>query len=440
MDPLGIAAMIVGGSAAVAAVSRRRRPSGGRRWRAAERADLERFGITTPSWLRRTVAPPYWRTTVDGRLLVVREHTWREGSHQQRYVLLSQVMLAAPDLVPEGLRLTAFVGDAVLGDEALAAALLGGPRLGPASLRASLRQVGVHDGCLTAEVQTYVPVSFTEALVGMLLGVASRLGAARLEDGRIDVTRLLLENLRDGDVPSRVAALGHLLRRGEDPMSVRGLARTDADPAVRMTLAVHDRDVHALAELVDDPRVVSSQRARALGHLADLLEPDLEVELLMNALASGTPELADEATRRLGKLHHEPAAELIAMRVARASPERAIAGIAALERILAARSAPAIRAALRRPEPDVLIAAIDALGRVAEVDVVEDLRRLLHASLRDDVHLAVVTSIDLIQSRAKGADFGALSLTRDEEGALSMAAAPEGALSDPPEPEGETDR
>ncbi len=437
MDPYVTMSRFFGRVAAFALAPRSRH-----RFVPASPDDLAQFSIPRPSWATRALLPTHWRTDDVDRTVLVREQRWSEPREFDQPVVMVRVhaMIDARQVVDPALALTALVSETVLGDDALAGAILGGPHFCPPDVWHVLRMFSIQDGVVQIEVETQVEHRIVDALIEVLAGLVVRLEGARFDDRTIDVTKLLFENLRSSHRDAKVDALEHLLRRGGEGAQVaRTIVEESGDPELAIVVLCQDDRVEGLARMVKDPTVPAALRARALIHLVQRSSPQGQGDAIMHALTSGVLPVVDEAIRIAGNLRYAPAGPSLERLILEATPPRAVAAVRALERIQGADAAPALLKALDRRDPTLVLAAADALGRVAGIDAVPTLDALAQRVVEADIRFAALAAIELIQARAPGASPGALSLARPTEGALSVPPAGRGSLSDV-DPSGETDR
>lgn len=437
MDPLFFMSRLLGRAAAVAYA-----PKSRRRFLPATQEDLETFSTGRPEWATRSLLPSHWRTIANDRVVLVQQQTWSEPPDldQGARMVRAQVLIDARDILGPSLALTALVSETAIGDDALASAILGGPSFCPADVWTTLQMLSIHDGILGLEVETQVEHRIVDTVIDVLVRLVDRLENAQFEGGRVDVTKLLFENLRSSTPRARVDALVHLLERdGEGAQVARRIVEEAEDPELRLVVLRHDNRTDGLEHMVKDATVPAALRARALIHLVQRLPPERQGDAVMDALTSGVLDVVDEAIRIAGRMRYAPAGPSIARLVMEASPKRATAAVRALERIQGTAATPTFLSALKRREENLLLAAIDALGRVAGIEAVSALDVFVIGDVARDLTIAASAAIELIQARAPVVAPGALSLARAGEGALSVTTATRGALSDV-DPSGETDR
>jgi hypothetical protein len=361
---------------------------------------------------------------------LAREETARPQDQRVHFV---RMVLDASPLIPKGFAMHLHFGHDfnVLGDEALATALLDG------ELRAVTGrgdELSIEDGRVVFESPFLVqrrPRRAVEALLRMI----RRLSAV-LSD-RLALADLLLDNLeRDDDPTVRANAVDTLFRFSRDPGArerAASIAMADHDPEVRFAAARHlgDRGFDVIQEIIGTELLHENVQQRALRYLARAF-PDRAQPILTQALFSQSEQLQATAILLVAETcdrsfaagalaKTEPASYFNATRLAEA---------------LGSVGGPQVEAALiellyfraRRGQLldlDMRIAVADALGRAGSLTAVRHLHPYAEGLLHDEnLRLAAATAIELIQARAGGASGGgALSLVDppQEAGKLSVA-------------------
>jgi HEAT repeat protein len=249
----------------------------------------------------------------------------------------------------------------------------------------------------------------------------------------IDEVRRLTENaLCDPEAGVRLRNLLLLIRQlPEDPRTIETLraARSDATPEIRlraaMELGTEGRDV--LLELAES-EVADAWSAQALAIVGRDLPFERARDILLRALRRRHIQTARACLEALG--HRGAAAvDVLAKVLAREQGELAVAAAQALGTNGSAAAEPSLILALQREEMDLRVAAANALARVGSAAAVLPLKEAAESSRDNDLRRATRQAIAEIQSRAKGASPGQLSLAGAEAGQLSLAQAEAGELS-----------
>ncbi len=249
----------------------------------------------------------------------------------------------------------------------------------------------------------------------------------------VDAAQRLSENaLRDPLPGVRLRNLLLLARElPEDPRTVETLraACSDGSPEIRLRAAMElgDEGRDALLEIVEsDADDVWS--AQALSVVGRELPFERTQAILIHALRRRRVRTARACLEALG---HGGAAAVgvLAKVLAREQGELAAAAAQALGTSGSAAAEPPLIQALQRESLDVRAAAANALARVGSAAAVLPLKEAAERSDDNDLRRATRQAIGEIQSRARGASPGQLSLAGDETGQLSLAQAEAGQLS-----------
>ena len=248
-----------------------------------------------------------------------------------------------------------------------------------------------------------------------------------------DVPRRLAENLRGEPVAGvRLQVLTTLTREFPDHPATRDAllaAREDPDADVRLragiTLGPEGCDVLlAIANGEGAPDQTTEQAVAALGPHLTAAEAQV---ILRNALRTRREATARACLGVLGQRRGAGVVATLAKVLAVETPELAAAAAEALRATGDASAEHPLLAALGSPHPPVRVAAARALGRVGTTAAVEPLRE---AEAGDsEMRRPARQAIAEIQSRAKGAAPGQLSLAGGESGQLSLASEEAGRLS-----------
>jgi len=255
--------------------------------------------------------------------------------------------------------------------------------------------------------------------------------ARRLDPPR-DPARRIAENLRsEPEAGVRRQSLAFLVREFADHPATREAllaARGDADAEVRLraglALGPEGRDV--LLAVAGDRAAEDETAERAVTGLGDSLTAGEAQGLLREALRTRRESTAHACVRALGR-RGGAAVAMLAKVLALETPEIAAAAAQALgETGDGSAEAPLVEA-LGSPHEAVRVAAARALGRAGTASAVVALRE---AEAGDrSLRAAARQAIAEIQSRAKGALPGQLSLAEGGSGRLSLAAGENGRLS-----------
>jgi hypothetical protein len=255
--------------------------------------------------------------------------------------------------------------------------------------------------------------------------------ARRLAPPR-DPARRIAENLKgEPEAGVRRQSLAFLAREFKDHTATREAllaAREDPDAEVRLraglALGPDGRDV--LLAVAGERGVDDATAERAVVGLGALLTVEEARGLLRDALRSRRLRAARACLGALGRREGEAVATLAKV-LALEAPELAVAAAEALGETGDAGAEPPLVSALGSPHETVRVSAARALGRTGTASAVVPLRE----SEASDPRLRAVArqAIAEIQSRAKGALPGQLSLAESNAGALSIAEDEPGQLS-----------
>jgi HEAT repeats len=249
----------------------------------------------------------------------------------------------------------------------------------------------------------------------------------------MDLEQCLAGNaLRDPEPGVRLRNLLLLIRElPGDPRTIETLraARSDASPEIRlraaMELGTEGRDV--LLELAES-EVADAWSAQALAIVGHELPFERARDILLRALRRRHIQTACAGLEALG--HRGGAAvDVLAKVLAREDGELAVAAAQALGTNGSAAAEPPLILALQCEGMDVRVAAANALARAGSAAAVLPLKEAAERSHDNDLRRAARQAIAEIQSRARGASPGQLSLAGAEAGQLSLAQAEAGQLS-----------
>lgn len=319
----------------------------------------------------------------------------------------------------------------VLGDEAIAAALLDGELR---SVAGRGDELSIEDGRVVFESPFLVQRDPRRAVVA--LGRMVRRLVDLLEE-RTDLHALLLDNLRnDGDPAVRARAVELLLASTDVELTDESarLALADHDPEVRFAAARHlgDQGFEVIAEIIGTEILHESVQQRGLRYLCRTFPIERVEPVLAGALHSRSEQLQATAIQMLLELgaaspavsllaHVEPISYFNATRLAEAL---GVVGGPNAERALIELLYFRARLGLML-DLDMRIAVADALGRVGTLAAIPHLHPFAEGALNDEnLRLSAATAIELIQGRTGGAGSGgALSLVEspEEAGRLSVS-------------------
>jgi HEAT repeat protein len=256
-----------------------------------------------------------------------------------------------------------------------------------------------------------------------------------------DVARRLADNLKTEPVASvRLQCLATLAREFADhPATGEALlaAREDPDAEVRLRAGValgpKGRDV--LLAIAGGEGAEDATTERAVLALGYYLTTEKAQGILRNALRTRREATARACLRALGQRRGAGTVATLAKVVAVEKPELAAVAADALGATDDAGAEAPLVAALGSRHAKVRVAAARALGRVGTTGAVAPLKE--RESRDGAVRAAARQAIAEIQSRARGAAPGQLSLAGGESGQLSLATGEAGRLSLPTPREGE---
>ena len=217
-----------------------------------------------------------------------------------------------------------------------------------------------------------------------------------------------------------------------DPATAEALRKACSDPApaIRLRAArelrAESRGVRLeLAEELKDDAV----SAEAIALLARELPFERARDILDRALSLRHLRTAHACLEAIGRGRDSAAVGVLEKVLEAEASELAPIAAWALGATGSPAAEPPLLLALQRDEAALRVAAADALSRVGSVAAVLPLKEIADRFLIGDLRKAALRSIDRIQSRAKGASPGQLSLAGAEEGQLSLASDPAGQLS-----------
>ncbi len=332
-----------------------------------------------------------------------------------------------------------------LGDEAFDRAFFveGPTRLACALLDAETRkqllsvnvegELGLADGTLQADM----PDAQLPRLLPLLLDLCRRFGQP------MDLDRRLADNvLRDPEPGVRLRNL--LLLSREAPgnrgrIEVFRTACSDTSPRVRLQaaqeLGAEGRDVLVgVAESTED----DASSAKAITILGRALPFERTRAILIRALRRRRQQTAQACLEALGRHGTAAAIDTLAKVLTREKGELATTAALALGMTGSAAAEPPLILALGRDTPNLRVAAAKALGRAGSPAAVLPLKEVAERFSDDrDLGGAARQAIAEIQSRARGASPGQLSLTDADMGQLSLAQAEAGQLSLASDPVGQ---
>lgn len=319
----------------------------------------------------------------------------------------------------------------VLGDEAIAAALLDGELR---SVTSRGDELSIEDGRVVFESPFLVLQREPRRAVVALARMLRRL--SDLLDGRTELRALLLDNLKNDMDPAVRARAAELLRASTD-VELAGeaarLALADHDPQVRFAVARHlgDRGFDIIAEIIGTEILHEAVQQRGLRYLCRTFPIERVEPVLTGALHSRSEQLQATAIQMLLELGPaSPAPRLLA-----AVEPRSYFNATRLAEALGAVGGPGAEQTLIKLlyfrarfglmlDLDMRIAVADALGRVGTLAAVPHLHPFADGALNDEnLRLSATTAIELIQGRVGGdGTGGALSLIepKDDAGKLSV--------------------
>ncbi len=387
----------------------------------AEEDDLQVLVRTQP----RTVGP-------DGEPL---RFPWtRKERSEAQQVLGLAVVIDTKGRLPANLDLHVALGrdDAVVGDEALAIALL------DHGVRRHSRpgdQLTISETLLGYDSPLAIHQAEPDELIAQLVRMTRRLLDALDDDGRVDRARLLLHNIRHDEAESvRAKSVDMLLGRfAKHRESTLAVALVDTSPAVRFAAARHlgDEGFDVVLAVLNDPSSSDGLQERALRYLIRHFPPSKIIGVLKDIVCEGDSGKRNIAIRHLGELRHAPAIDWMQQIVATSDHRTTVDIATALADIGRPESEPILLKLLSTPNLDVQLAAVDALGSVGRIGVVERLLPFSRSRLTDArLQLAASTAIRMIQARRARTGSGALSVVQDSAAGSLSVTAPSGAVSE----------
>ena len=358
--------------------------------------------------------------------------TRKERSEAQQVLGLA-VVIDTHGRLPPDLDLHVALGrdDAVVGDEALAIALL------DSSVRTWSRpgdQLTISETLVGFDSPLGIQHAEPDQLIAALTRMTRRLLGATDARGRVDRADLLLQNLRNDGCPDvRAKSVDMLLSRfAKQTKEALDRALKDDSPGVRFAAARHlgDEGFDVVLDVLRDPASGDGLQERALRYLIRHFPPSKIIGVLEEIVRTGDGGKRNIAIRHLGELRHVPSIEWM-RRIVTTCDHRTTVDIAtALADIGRPESEPILLKLLYTASLDVQLAAVDALGSVGQISAVERLLPFSKSRLADArLQLAASTAIRMIQSRRARTGSGALSVVNDgDAGGLSVVA-PAGAVS-----------
>jgi len=248
-----------------------------------------------------------------------------------------------------------------------------------------------------------------------------------------DTARRLADNLKTEPVASvRLLCLATLTREFVDhPATGDALLAASEDPdaevRLRASVALGPKGRHVLLAIANGEGAEDATTERAVLALGYHLTTEKAQGILRNALRTRREATARACLRALGKRRGVGVVATLAKVVAIEKPELAAVAVEALGATDDAGAEAPLVAALGDPYARVRVAAARALGRVGTTAAVAPLKE--RESRDGEVRAAARQAIAEIQSRARGAAPGQLSLAVGESGQLSLASGEEGRLS-----------
>ena len=276
----------------------------------------------------------------------------------------------------------------------------------------------------------YVYLGGQEHLAEVLAEVVSL--ARRLATPE-DAARRLADNLKTEPVAAvRLQCLATLAREFADhPATGEALLAASEDPdaevRLRAAIALGPKGREVLLALAGGEGAEDATTERAVLALGSSLTTAGAQAILRNALRTRREATARACLRALGQRRGPGVVATLAKVVAVEKPELAAVAADALGATADAAAEAPLVAALDDPHAAVRLAAARALGRVGTIAAVLPLeeREARDGALRAAARQAIAQ----IQSRARGAAPGQLSLADGESGQLSLASGEEGGLS-----------
>ena len=341
----------------------------------------------------------------------------RKERREAQQVLGLAVVIDTQGRLPAGLDLHVALGrdDAVVGDEALAVALL------DHGVRRWSRpgdQLTISEQLVGYDSPLGIHQANPTGLIDELVRMTRRLLAAIDGHGAIDRARMLLDNTeRDPSPDVRARSVDMLLSyfssRAEKTFEI---ALKDPEPAVRFAAARHlDNDgFPVVLAVLQDPESSDGLRERALRYLIRHFATHKTVSVLEQIVCKTDGGMRNIAIRHLGELRHAPAIDWMGSIVSTADYRTTVDIATALADIGRPEAEPILVDMLFSPHLDVQLAAVDALGSVGRIDTVALLLPFSKGRLTDGrLQLAATTAIRMIQSRRARTGAGALSVVAD---------------------------
>ncbi len=267
-----------------------------------------------------------------------------------------------------------------------------------------------------------------------------------------DAARRLADNLKTEPVASvRLQCLATLAREFTDhPATGEALLAASEDPdaevRLRAGVALGPKGRDVLLAIAGGEGAEDATTERAVLALGYYLTTEKAQGILRNALRTRREATARACLRALGQRRGAGIVATLAKVMAVETPELAAAAADALGATDDVGAEGPLVVALGSPHAKVRRAAARALGRVGTTAAVVSLKE--RESRDGAVRAAARQAIAEIQSRARGAAPGQLSLAGGESGQLSLAPGEEGRLSlapspglasRPPDPEAKTE-
>ena len=248
-----------------------------------------------------------------------------------------------------------------------------------------------------------------------------------------DAARRIADNLKTEPVASvRRQCLATLAREFADhPATGEALLAASEDPdaevRLRAGVALGPRGRDVLLAIANGEGAEDATTERAVLALGYYLTTEKAQGILRNALRTRREATARACLRALGKRRGVKVVATLAKVMAIEEPDLAAAAAEALGATDDAGAEAPLVAALGSSHAGVRVAAARALGRVGTTAAVAPLKE--RQSRDGKVSAAARQAIAEIQSRARGAAPGQLSLAGGEAGQLSLASGEEGRLS-----------
>jgi hypothetical protein len=260
-----------------------------------------------------------------------------------------------------------------------------------------------------------------------VVGLARRLATPE------DVARRLADNLKTEPVAGvRLQCLATLAREfANHPATGEALLAASEDPdaevRLRAGIALGSKGRDVLLAIASGEGAEDATTERAVLALGFYITTDEVQGILRNALRTRREATARACLRALGQRRGSGVVATLVKVMAVEKPEMAAVAAEALGATGDASAEAPLVASLGSPHAPIRLAAARALGRVGTTAAV---RPLKEREARDvALRAAARQAIAEIQSRAKGAAPGQLSLTDGEPGRLSLASGEAGQLS-----------